>query len=78
MKSYRVFDVVGREIFLRRTAMTEKKAIMCVAPTVLVLVLQSLSGCALSGENIFRKGMVTVQRVPSARVEIPWADAYRD
>jgi len=39
--------------------------------------LSALSGCAVPGENISKKGVVTVQRVPSAKVDILWADVYQ-
>jgi hypothetical protein len=36
-----------------------------------------VSGCAVSGENISKKGLVTVERVSSQKVDILWADVYR-
>ena len=39
--------------------------------------LSAGSGCAVSGENLSKKGVVKVERVPSERVAIPWADVYR-
>ena len=36
-----------------------------------------LSGCAVPGENISKKGVLTVQRVPSTKVDILWADVYK-
>lgn len=39
--------------------------------------LCALSGCAVPGENISKKGLVTVERVSSPKVDIPWADVYR-
>ncbi len=39
--------------------------------------LSALSGCAVPGENISKKGLVTVERVPSQKVDILRADVYR-
>jgi hypothetical protein len=39
--------------------------------------LSAQSGCAVPGENISKKGVVTVQRVPSTKVDILWADVYK-
>jgi hypothetical protein len=39
--------------------------------------LSALSGCAVASENISKKGLVTVERVASQKVAIPWANVYR-
>ncbi len=41
------------------------------------VLLSALPGCTVPGENISRKGVVTVQRVPSAKVDILWANVYQ-
>jgi hypothetical protein len=41
------------------------------------LQLVALSGCAVPGENISKKGLVTVERVSSPKVDILRADVYR-
>ena len=37
-----------------------------------------VSGCAIKGTNISKKGTVKIERIASERVRIPWADAYQD
>lgn len=39
--------------------------------------LLALSGCAVPGGNISQKGVVSVQRVPSAEADILWANVYQ-
>lgn len=45
--------------------------------TIWGVQLLALSGCAAPGENISKKGVVSVQRVPSAKVDIRWANVYQ-
>lgn len=43
----------------------------------LLAVALALSGCSVPGENLSKKGLVTVERVSSQKVDILWADVYR-
>ena len=41
-------------------------------------VITVISGCTTQRTNISKNGRVTINRIPSEKVFIPWADAYQD
>jgi hypothetical protein len=36
-----------------------------------------IGGCAGPGVNLVKNGMVAIERIPSEKIEIPWADVYQ-
>ena len=45
---------------------------------VCIIMVSTVFGCATRGINISKNGTVTIQRVASEKVFVPWADAYQD
>ena len=45
---------------------------------VCIIMVSTVFGCATRGVNISKKGTVTIERIASEKVFIPWADAYQD
>ena len=43
----------------------------------LLLVSVSFLGCASNGTNISKTGKVSIERIPSEKIFIPWADVYQ-
>ena len=46
--------------------------------SVCMVIVSTLSGCAINGTNISQNGTVTIERIDSETLFMPWADAYEE
>jgi hypothetical protein len=45
---------------------------------ICMIIVIALSGCSINGTDISKDGTVTIERINSERISIPWADAYQN
>lgn len=47
-------------------------------PAYIIATITIIYGCATQRVNLSENGRVVIERIPSEKVFIPWADAYQD